>query len=391
MSNMSLDIAAVVNLHQEGASAAPSLVSAWRAIENARAHGHSARLVLVLDRSDEVTEGLAQSWVDRGAHLVYCDEGDLGAARNAAVHAVDAEWIAFLDADDLWSENWLTAAADAAAQLLGGQGPDVLHPAVNVIFGDHHSILHHQASDDPSFSWARFRLHNAWTALSFARRRDLFELPYPRNLLAEGFGFEDWSWNMAVLDTGGRHHVVPDTCHFIRRMTAASLLTSSADALRSPYPIDDIAPRPVLAQLSELTPTDADLPPTHRHAEHHLSPALLEQIRLAETIEPAISQTVGSHGRPRVLAQNFNTHVTAPQRALESVELAMGMGTPASLADALAESAELAELSQPEQHRIVAEVLRSAHGGSLPRGTSLLIDDTLQTYPQLNRSETSGG
>ncbi len=391
MSNMTMDVAAVVNLHREGTTAAPSLISAWRAIENARAHGHSARLVLALDRSDEATEGLAKEWEDRGAHLVSCNEGDLGAARNAAVQEVDADWIAFLDADDLWSENWLTAAAEVASQLPRRPGPDVLHPAVNVIFGDHHSLLHHRASDDPSFSWARFRLHNAWTALSVARRSDLLELPYPRNVLVEGFGFEDWSWNMAVLDAGGRHHVVRDTCHFIRRVTAGSLLTSSAEALRSPYPVDDIATRPVLEQLSELTPTDPNLPPTHRHAEHHLSAVLLEQIRLAETIEPAVSQTVNGQGRPLALAQNFNTHVTAPQRALESVELAIHTQAPASLADALEGSAELARLSKPEQHRIVAEVLRSPDCGSLPRGDSPLVEATLQTYPQLNRSETSEG
>ena len=229
---MSIDVTAVVNLHREGRAATPSLISAWRAINAVAAAGYIGHLMIVLDRADDETALLAKTWDERGAQLVSCNQGDLGSARNAAVASSDAEWFAFLDADDLWSENWLVNALKAAGEIPTSNGPDVLHPAVNVIFGDHHSLLHHRSSDDPSFSWARFRLHNAWTALSFARRRDLAQLPFPRNTLDEGFGYEDWSWNMAVLDRGGRHHVVADTCHFIRRMDEPSLLSDSRNALR---------------------------------------------------------------------------------------------------------------------------------------------------------------
>lgn len=387
---MSIDIAAVVNLHCEGPSATPSLVSAWRAAEAARQNGQSVQLVLALDRADQSTVALANEWADRGARLVECDEGDLGAARNAAANAVDTEWIAFLDGDDLWSENWLVSASEVAAQRhTTGADLFVLHPAVNVIFGDNHSLLHHRSSDDPSFSWTRFRLHNAWTALSYVRRDNLLQLPYPRNDLEQGNGFEDWSWNMAVLDRGGSHQVVADTCHFIRRSKGGSLLGASQRALRTPYPLDDesivLTSRPPVVELSELTAIDPTLPPTHSLEDHALSEVLLEQIRLAETIEPAIADTLTSSGHPRQIAQNFNTHVTAEQRALESVELILANNAPNTVADALADSAELTELAPGEQHRVVAEVLRSVSSRTLPRGSSLLIDATLQTFPQLDR------
>lgn len=252
---MSIDVTAAVNLHREGSAALPSMISAWRSVEHARAHGINAELLLVLDRSDDSTTRVADRWTSRGARVVHVDVGDLGAARNRAVATCgDSEWIAFLDADDLWGEYWLTAAYTAVLESGGESQHDVWHPAVNIIFGDHHSLLHHVDSSDASFSWARFRLHNQWTALSFVRRSTIEDIPYPRNDLASGFGFEDWSWNEEVLRRGGRHRVVADTCHFIHRSSNPSLLSQSQHALRTPYTSDNTTEfrRPTPAARTEV-------------------------------------------------------------------------------------------------------------------------------------------
>ena len=138
-------ITAVVNLHDEGATAEPSLISAWRAVQRAQRSGLSADLLLVLDAPDDATASLAERWGDRrDVRSITISEGDLGAARNASVAGTDATWLAFLDADDLWGEEWLVAAASAAD---GASEFDVFHPQVNIIFGDHHSLLHHIDSE----------------------------------------------------------------------------------------------------------------------------------------------------------------------------------------------------------------------------------------------------
>jgi len=381
---MALDITAVVNLHQEGESAEPSLISASRAVDAANDAGAACSLLLLLDRPDAATTKISEGWADRGAEVVVVDEGDLGQARNRAVEASASEWVAFLDGDDLWSENWLTLASQEAAAA----PPDemsVFHPAVNVIFGDNHSLLHHISSDDPGFSWSRFRLHNAWTALSFVRRADLLKLPYPSNDLEHGWGFEDWSWNMAVLQNGGTHHVVTDTCHFIRRLHNRSLLGSSQSALRSPYP-GVSAPLSVPPGVSDLTTTDDDLPATHQRAPHGLSPTLLEQVGFAATIDPTIEGTLSASGQPLELAQNFNTHVTGAQQALEAIELALD-ALPGATVDDLVDSSELlGQLGRAEQLRVIAEIVRGPDSSSRVAGTSPLVDATLAAFPQLAAS-----
>lgn len=373
----------MVNLYREGSAAIPSIISAWRAVEHAGTNGIEAELVLVLDRPDAATARLAERWASQGARIVNVNVGDLGAARNAGVETCDSEWIAFLDADDLWGEYWLTAAHAAAVEGGSQKQLDVWHPAINIIFGDHHSLLHHLDSADVSFSWARFRLHNQWTALSFVRRSTLDAIPYPRNDLASGFGFEDWSWNEEVLRRGGRHRVVAETCHFIHRSGDPSLLSQSQHALRTPYASADSTEfqRPAAARRAQLPGTSE----THRVAEVELTNMLRTQIRFASTIEPRISETVRPGAGEVRLPQNFQTYVTAAQLALEELDgIAATMSPSGSIGDLLDGSTRLPDLPPDQRVRVVAEVLLDPELADRTRGDSSWISEAVDHFPQLD-------
>jgi glycosyltransferase involved in cell wall biosynthesis len=63
------------------------------------------RVVLVDDGSTDTTPGVIEPYIERlGAKLTYLQQSNRGmsAARNVAIRASDAEFIAFLDADDVW-------------------------------------------------------------------------------------------------------------------------------------------------------------------------------------------------------------------------------------------------------------------------------------------------
>ena len=393
MSLRQAEIAAVVNLHREGAAAIPSLVSAWRAAEHARASGVSVQLAIVLDTPDAETVAIANAWSKRGARIIPIEVGDLGAARNAAVRALDSEWMAFLDGDDLWGESWLTRAFTAANAVTDPTPLDVWHPQVNVMFGGSQSLLHHLDSEADFFSLARLRLHNAWTALSFVRRTDLESVPYPRNRIAEGFGYEDWSWNIEVLRRGGRHRVVHDSLHAIYRAPAnatspgTNLLTQSLKALRSPYP----KPAAISASLpgrttavSELTQTDPDLPPQYEHASVQLYREMMTDLWKASSITAELKEVIERlEGEDSSIPLNMNIHVTEAQRALEELDLSFETRPDRPFGELLEDVTLIHGLPAEEQHRVVAEVLLNPIGNRGSVGESPLIDSTVAAYPQL--------
>lgn len=190
----------------------------------------------MLDSSDEDTIEVSSLVADETTRIVHTDVADLGGARNAGVSNTNASFVAFLDSDDLWGCDWLYLAHASAV----AHGTDaVWHPQVSFFFGDDSTdstVYHHLASTDAQFDLSRFRMHNSWTALSFAPIDLYRRWPYPRNHLSDGFGFEDWSWNEATLGDGIDHLVVPDTCHFVSKANSRdSLLAESSHAMRTPY------------------------------------------------------------------------------------------------------------------------------------------------------------
>lgn len=73
-----------------------------RAIASALAQPETAEVCIVDDGSTDSTLALAQAWAARDARVIALSQSNAGpgAARNAAIAATNAPWIAILDADD---------------------------------------------------------------------------------------------------------------------------------------------------------------------------------------------------------------------------------------------------------------------------------------------------
>lgn len=227
-------ICAVINLHHEGLLAHTSVLSAIRAAEVARAAGLTVELLVVADSPDPETQAYVESLEAPGLSKVFTDVADLGRARNAGVQNTCADYVAFLDGDDLWTADWLKSAYACAA---ADERQVVWHPEASLFFGevDEPYWLMHPDMDDDAYAWLRLASRNLWTALAFTARQLLETVPYAASNLQNGFGFEDWSWNAQTIASGVIHKVVPGTSHLVR-IKPNSLLksTEASEAMMIP-------------------------------------------------------------------------------------------------------------------------------------------------------------
>lgn len=223
-----IDITAVITGHREGLLAGPALRSLEAAVAHARAAGKQVEALAVLDRPDTLTRSIFASMPPQQMRVVQADGGDPALTRGRAVAEARGEHVAFLDADDLWSENWLTAAHDFVRAAVA---PVVAHSQMNVVFGTAQAVWWHADSEAPGFDVDFQRVGNYWDAMCLARRDVFTAHPFRPNDIKGGYGHEDWHWNNITLAAGIAHRPVPGTVHFKRRRTGSQMAMCDAQGV----------------------------------------------------------------------------------------------------------------------------------------------------------------
>jgi len=203
-----VDITAIVNLHAEGELARQTFASIARAKSFAECRALFVEALAVLDRPTKDTLHFVESYGGMEFSTIQVSYGDLGQARNAGVDQASGKWIAFIDGDDLWAENWLAAAHAAATS---DARPIIWHPLGLLVFGEKTHLFVHVDAEDDDFDPVGLSMSNHWASQCFAARHVLAALPYPKTDLSRQLGYEDWGWNMETLSRGFIHKCVPDT------------------------------------------------------------------------------------------------------------------------------------------------------------------------------------
>lgn len=219
------DIAAIVTAHAEGEMARASWLSLLDAVGVARAAGLAVEVRVMLDNPTDETLAVFDDVEEHGAVLEVVSFADHAPVRNRAVEQVAADYVAFLDGDDLWSANWLVEAHRVCAAAANV----VAHPELNWFFGLQHNLYFLPDQDDPEFDPAFLRIANPWDVLCMAPRAAYLDHPRTERALRVGYAYEDWHWNLETFADGYAHRVVPGTIHFKRRQ-AESQLTRAQDA-----------------------------------------------------------------------------------------------------------------------------------------------------------------
>ncbi len=223
---MTVDLTLVVTAHDETAVSGPTMTSADRAITSARAEGFTVQPVILLDAPTEATRAyFEQSRFDHWERR-HLDEGDVGRARNAIVHEIKGRYVGFLDADDLFSRNWLAQAVRALETLNADGEQAIAHPELNIVFDGQRDVVLNIDQGSPLFSPHYLYFRHYYDSLCIAPREAHLAAPYTPRDVKNGLSFQDFQFTIQTMGSGWRHVVVPDTIIFKRRRDF-SLVTES--------------------------------------------------------------------------------------------------------------------------------------------------------------------
>lgn len=220
------DITVAVTAHSEGIVAGPTMRSAEAAISAAELAGFRVERLIGLDAVTDDCRAFFTQPAFAAWNKIELDVRDLGRARNVLAGAAAGRWIAWLDADDLFSENWLTEGGKLLARA-ERQGEEVIvHPEINWIFDNSPSVYTKPNQSDQNFNPYYFYFANYYDSMCYAPKNSFLEIPYTHYDFATGFAFEDWPWNIETMESGWRHVIAKDTAIFKRRRDS-SLVTAS--------------------------------------------------------------------------------------------------------------------------------------------------------------------
>lgn len=222
------DLTVVVTAHNETIVSGPTMRAADLAIDAARARGFTVEAVIALDKATPATTTyFHQACFDHWQRWEYA-EGDLGRVRNALLPRTSGRFIAFLDADDVFSENWL---ADGVAVLDAAEREGhrlIAHPELNVLFDGANSVLVNIDQRSPLFTPYYTYFRNYHDSLCLTPRQAHLDLPYVSRDIPNGLSFQDWHFSIETMAAGWEHVVVPDTIIFKRRRDFSLVVESSS-------------------------------------------------------------------------------------------------------------------------------------------------------------------
>jgi glycosyltransferase involved in cell wall biosynthesis len=211
------DLSVIVTAHDETLVCGPTMRAAEAAIDRAIAEGHSVERIIVLDNATPDTRAFFTQSPLAHWRVIDSTEGDLGRTRNFVLPQTRGRFIAFLDADDLFSENWLSEGIRAlnAAESEGRRA--IAHPELNWLFDGANSVFWKPGQEDPLFLPQHFYFMNYYDSLCMAPRAAHEAVPYVHRDIPGGLSFQDWQFAIESMSAGWDHLSVRDTIIFKRR------------------------------------------------------------------------------------------------------------------------------------------------------------------------------
>lgn len=226
-------LSVVITAHSEGLVAHKTMKSVFRALDRLKEAGYTYEVIIHIDNGDKETKQYFSRYKNNKAFRIFENKfGDTGPSRNFALNKANGKYVAFLDGDDLISDNWYLNAIEV---LEKSSEEIVVHPEAVLTFGvGQPNVLTIQKNslginDDTLVLVGE----NKWCSVLVAKRDTLLKTPY--RALGDGYGHEDYVFNIEMLERGVLHKVASGTVLFYRRTNNSRLSSGNQHNVIIPY------------------------------------------------------------------------------------------------------------------------------------------------------------
>lgn len=237
VSNIMRTVSLVITAHNEGKLVIKALNSV---LQNIRASNiEEYEVIIGLDNPDEVTQNIIDQseFSSKFIHVYNFKINDVGVVRQNLLGLTKFDHVSFLDADDMWGDNWLLKSS-----LFAASHPNaVLHPELTLFFDEKIKYVRKNPdSTSRKFKKEILLFENVWTSSFITPRWVMEKFPMKSGSTydeSSPYAYEDWSWFRETLAAGIEHRVVKKTAHF-HKIKDSSNTSKSILLNKKPWPID---------------------------------------------------------------------------------------------------------------------------------------------------------
>lgn len=208
----------IVTAHHEGLIAHKTMRSIERAVSLLRDSDISYEIIVSIDRGDEETIRYFSNYTALPIAIYQWNHGDLAQSRNSAITKAHGRFIAFIDADDLMSANWLRDGVQFLTNH--SYGKYVAHSAYTIEFEGANAIVEKVGYTNKDRDTLLSVLSGRWNSVIIAPSTLLRQFPYTPN--SPGYGYEDWFMSCQFIQHGVKNVLIPETAIFVRRKATGS-------------------------------------------------------------------------------------------------------------------------------------------------------------------------
>lgn len=207
----------IVTFHNEGLIAHKTMLNLFEILRPFDDEKISYEIILHVDNGDSDTLAYLQRYRDDSRiRIIENSFGNPSDSRNFCVKAARGRYLALLDGDDILSKNFLIDGY----HMLEEHSPEpvILHVEADITFGIGEEgpriwFMSDSRSDNDEDA-ANMFTRNRWSAAIILPKSVAIDFPYKPT--RDGYGYEDWVFNMDTRHANIRHLVVPKSVKLYR-------------------------------------------------------------------------------------------------------------------------------------------------------------------------------